>query len=251
MFLDQNGAGCNSGKGTKKPNHGSTKPADRANSSTQLNLTSNNPPCRPKSFTVQDDEPPLIPVNQQTVYHENGGADFTVTRVTVQNIATEELFPVHYASVKSGHTGAVCVAHLDGNQRLLLARHWRVTTRSWAWEFPRGMGEHGEDPVMTAMREFSEETGMATKPDSGIVLQYMHADTGVLKDSIAVVSLAVDASADSLGSDTDGHHEHDWELSNMRWVSADNITAMIAQGAINDGITLAAYAVWKAHEGKE
>lgn len=117
------------------------------------------------------------------MYQEQGGADFAVTQVALEDVATGNHFAVHYASVKGARPGAVCVAERDG--RVLLARHWRVSTESWEWEFPRGMGEPGETPEQTALREFHEETGLHADADSAAVLQRMHADTGVMKDSIA------------------------------------------------------------------
>jgi ADP-ribose pyrophosphatase len=216
--------------------------------SNSVGATLNDSAQHRKSFVAQDGESPLRTIHEEIVYRENGGASFAVTQVTAENAKTGEHLSIHYASVKDGLAGAVCVAQLDGSDCLLMARHWRVTTQNWAWEFPRGMGEAGETAATTALREFHEETGMAAKPDSGLVLQYMHADTGVLKDSIAVVSLIVETGEDSLSKDAATKREHDWELSNMRWVSAADIAAMISQEAIDDGITLAAYAVWRARK---
>ncbi|VWQ21508.1 hypothetical protein BIFLH277_01292 [Bifidobacterium longum subsp. longum] len=95
---------------------------------------------------VHDGEPPLKVLGKKVMYQEQGGADFAVTQVALEDVATGNHFAVHYASVKGARPGAVCVAERDG--RVLLARHWRVSTESWEWEFPRGMGEPGETPVV-------------------------------------------------------------------------------------------------------
>ena len=101
-------------------------------------------------------------------------------------------------------------------------------------------GGAGETPEQTALREFHEETGLHADADSAAVLQRMHADTGVMKDSIAVVGLKV--------SDETPESGHDWELSNLTWCSVQTMDQMIASGSIADGITLAAYAIWRLQE---
>lgn len=186
---------------------------------------------------VRDEEPPLEILGSSEVYRECGGADYTVTQVSLRDRSTGNRFAVHYASVKNGMPGAVCVAMHEG--RLLMARHWRVSTESWEWEFPRGMGKVGESPERTALREFYEETGMRADSNAAEVLQHIHADTGVLKDSIAVVALSV--------ADPDQSDARDWELTNMRWLDVHVIERMIAAGEIVDGITLAAFLIWKLH----
>ncbi|NEG90199.1 NUDIX domain-containing protein [Bifidobacterium aerophilum] len=136
----------------------------------------------------------------------------------------------------------------DGHRharRYLLARHWRVSTGTWEWEFPRGMGEPGESAEQTAARELREETGL-TVDDSRIrILQMMHADTGVLRDRIAVarISVPVDCRKDVAGmpGTTEGSAV-DWELTNLRWVCEGRLRRMIRTGEIVDGITLAAFA---------
>lgn len=148
---------------------------------------------------VRDGEPPLEVLGESVVYRERGGVDFTVTQVALRDTDTGNHFAVHYASVKDGRSGAVCVAMCGG--RILLARHWRIATGSWEWEFPRGMGERGESPEQTALREFHEETGLHADSDSAVTLQCIHADTGVLKDSIAIVGLTVLDTVPDSGSD--------------------------------------------------
>ena len=178
---------------------------------------------------------PLEILEKNVVYREQGGAEFAVTKVLVQSIKVRNRFTVHYASVQDGRLGAVCVT--VHKNRLLMARHWRVATESWEWEFPRGMGASDESIEQTALRELHEETGMHTSPDSVTLLQYMHADTGVLKDSIGVVSLTLE--------DKTPDEYQDWELSDCTWVTPERIEQMIAGGEIVDGITIAAYTIWR------
>ena len=147
---------------------------------------------------VHDGEPPLKVLGKKVMYQEQGGADFAVTQVALEDVATGNHFAVHYAS---------------------------------------GMGEPGETPEQTALREFHEETGLHADADSAAVLQRMHADTGVMKDSIAVVGLNVSEVTPDAG--------RDWELSHLTWCSVQTMDQMIAAGSIADGITLAAYTIWR------
>lgn len=205
-------------------------------------------------LAVRDGQPPLDVLGQQQVFREQGGADYTVTAVSAVDRRTGEYLTFHVASVKDGQPGAVCVAMLPGDSHrdgstpaneepyLLLARHWRVSTGAWAWEFPRGMGEPGESPEQTAVRELCEETGLKADAAHARVLQTMHADTGVLRDVIAIVTIDLPAAASTAGAAP----RTDWELSNLRWVHLSAVRQMVAAGLISDGITLAALMVVEA-----
>ena len=59
------------------------------------------------------------------------------------------------------HGGAVCVAAVDEDGRMLLVRQYRHAARAWLEEIPAGRLEPGEsDPLLAAQRELEEETGM-------------------------------------------------------------------------------------------
>lgn len=59
------------------------------------------------------------------------------------------------------HPGAVGVAALDGEGRLVLVRQYRHALGEWTLELPAGRLEPGEEPLTTAIRELEEETGLA------------------------------------------------------------------------------------------
>lgn len=56
------------------------------------------------------------------------------------------------------HPGAVAVAALDDEGRLLLVRQYRHACGDWMLEVPAGRIERGEDRLQAAMRELEEET---------------------------------------------------------------------------------------------
>lgn len=193
---------------------------------------------------VEDGLPPLTIESEHEVFREHGGADFTVTESSAIVRNTGERLQFHVASVKDGRPGAVCIVERtdeEGNPAFLIARHWRVATRQWAWEFPRGMTGDGEDPAHTATRELAEETGMLVPASQVTILQHIHADTGVLRDDISIARIAVPRSHLERAEDTD------WELANAHWVSSAMMLRMIVNGEITDGITLAAWSVYCAH----
>lgn len=90
---------------------------------------------------------PLQEIRRRKVFEEAGGADFTVTAVDVKVRDTGAGMTLHVASVKQGQPGVICVTVVErgGEDFYLIARHWRVAVEDWLWEFPRGMGEQGEN----------------------------------------------------------------------------------------------------------
>lgn len=57
------------------------------------------------------------------------------------------------------HPGAVGIAPLLADGRLLLVRQYRHATGDWLLEIPAGRREPGEEPIHAARRELEEETG--------------------------------------------------------------------------------------------
>ncbi|KAA8827583.1 NUDIX hydrolase [Bifidobacterium tissieri] len=162
---------------------------------------------------------------------------------------------VLFAQVRGGQPSAVCIpVRSDG--RLLLVRHWRIATDSFEWEFPRSMGVPGEVSGATAERELLAEAGVGT--DGRRLLQMIHADTCKLRDSVAVVEAKVSdeeiqSGAEAADNDTQAvradndpfRADVDDTDSRLAWLTPEEIDTMIVEGNIMDGITLAAYLIWK------
>lgn len=57
------------------------------------------------------------------------------------------------------HSGAVGIAALDAQGRLVLVKQYRPPAQQWLLEIPAGRVEVGEDRLAAARRELEEETG--------------------------------------------------------------------------------------------
>ncbi len=62
------------------------------------------------------------------------------------------------------HIGAVCVAAVDDEGRVVMVRQYRHPVRGYLWELPAGLRDaDGEAPLATAKRELAEEAGLAAE----------------------------------------------------------------------------------------
>ncbi|MGY1604364.1 NUDIX domain-containing protein [Geodermatophilus sp. SYSU D00815] len=62
------------------------------------------------------------------------------------------------------HIGAVCVAAVDDEDRVVMVRQYRHPVRGYLWELPAGLRDaDGEPPLETAKRELAEEAGLAAE----------------------------------------------------------------------------------------
>ena len=62
------------------------------------------------------------------------------------------------------HIGAVCVAAVDDEGRIVMVRQYRHPVGGYLWELPAGLRDaDGEAPLATAKRELAEEAGLAAE----------------------------------------------------------------------------------------
>lgn len=194
---------------------------------------------------IIDDKPPLIlEGEQEIIFNDEKSAGFTVGHQNAIVRKTGEKLRMYTVSTANKATGVVCVVNKQfrTGRKYLLARHWRVSTKKWHWEFPRGMGIAGESPEGTALREMREETGIKNYSYVNI-LQKIYADTGVLSGDIAVAHISVPFISEEK-ENSKPNAKTDWKLSNLRWFSFTEITDMIKNNEIDDGITLSAWCIY-------
>jgi len=130
--------------------------------------------------------------------------------------------------------GAVLLAVHDG--RIALVRTYRYPLGAWQWALPRGFA-HATDPLVTARAELEEETGVT---DAHLrVVGRVTPDSGVQAHRVAIVLAHVHALPNGGPPDD--------EVAEVRWVTLDELEQEIADGAVEDGFTLAALTLARVH----
>jgi len=125
------------------------------------------------------------------------------------------------------HSGAVAIAALDADDRLMMIYQYRHAVRRRLWEMPAGLlDQAGEDAVETARRELAEEVGLAA--DEWSVLVDVVPSPGFSDESVRVY-LATglhDVGRPDLGADDE---ESDLE---MHWIPLADAVAMVFDGTL-------------------
>jgi 8-oxo-dGTP pyrophosphatase MutT (NUDIX family) len=132
------------------------------------------------------------------------------------------------------HPGAVAIAALDADDRLMMIYQYRHPVGRRLWELPAGLLDvAGEDPVATAARELEEEAGVAATEWS--VLVDVASSPGFSDESVRVFLARglSEVSRPDLGDDEEADLTH-------RWVPLTVAVRMALAGEIVNGITVAA-----------
>lgn len=137
------------------------------------------------------------------------------------------------------HPGAVVIAAVDDQDRIVLANQYRHALGRELLELPAGLLERGEDPVLAAMRELREEAGVeAGTWDS---LGVFYSSPGFVHELLHAF-LARDLSATPRELDADEDIELEW---------VPRKTLLLNPSAIQDGKTLATLALVEAFLSRE
>ncbi|BBG02853.1 MULTISPECIES: NUDIX domain-containing protein [Pseudonocardia] len=131
------------------------------------------------------------------------------------------------------HPGAVAVLAVDEQRRVRMLYQYRHAVRRRLWELPAGLLDvAGEDPVVTAGRELTEEAGLSAT-DWAVLLDVVPSP-GFSDESVRIFlarGLTEEPRPD-LGDD----EEADLEL---RWIPLDEAVAMVFAGEIVNAVTCA------------
>jgi NTP pyrophosphohydrolases including oxidative damage repair enzymes len=132
------------------------------------------------------------------------------------------------------HPGAVAIAALDVDDRLMMIHQYRHPVGRRLWELPAGLLDvAGEDPAETARRELAEEAGIEATEWS--VLLDVVPSPGFSDESVRVY---LARGLTEVGRPAGGDDE-EADLA-TRWVSLPVAVRMVLAGTIVNGVTVAA-----------
>ena len=142
--------------------------------------------------------------------------------------------PGRYNRVVEGGDGTgpgVVIVPVTTSQRIVFVRVFRYPVSRWLTELPRGFGEPGLDGASNASKELLEETGL--RSESVALLGRIYPNTGLLATEVQVfrADAVAEASAKPCLSEC---------ISEVLFLSREQIERCIRQGDIADGITLSA-----------
>lgn len=128
------------------------------------------------------------------------------------------------------HPGGVAVVAVDNEGYVYLVRQYRKPYDEVVLEIPAGKRDKGEDPLMGAKRELSEETGLIA--DEYIDLGTFYPTPGYT-DEIIYLYMAKGLKKG------EAHPDEDEFVENEK-IHIDTLTDMIMSGEVKDGKTIAA-----------
>jgi 8-oxo-dGDP phosphatase len=132
------------------------------------------------------------------------------------------------------HPGAVAIAALDPDDRLMMIYQYRHALGRRLWEMPAGLLDvAGEDPLETARRELREEAGLEAA--EWAVLLDVAPSPGFSDESVRVYLARglTEVDRPELGDDEEA------DLT-TRWVTLSVAVRMVLAGTIVNGVTAAA-----------
>jgi 8-oxo-dGTP pyrophosphatase MutT (NUDIX family) len=132
-------------------------------------------------------------------------------------------------------SGAIMVIPRTPSGRYLLIKTYRYPVDRDLWEFPAGLVEVGEDPVDTATRELEEETGL--KATSARLFGTQFPVAGLMSDTFYTVLAEVPEA-----SEPELTLQAEEGITGARFVTLDELAAMVRANEIQDGVTLGAVA---------
>ena len=128
------------------------------------------------------------------------------------------------------HIGGAGVLCVTPNEEVLLVKQFRYAYDEVMYEIPAGKLNEGEDPYVSAMREFEEETG--NKADKLDYLGCIYPTVGYCSEKIYIY-LATNYVPTQTNYDED-------ELIEIHYIPLKEVVKMISNGEIKDAKTIAA-----------
>lgn len=154
-----------------------------------------------------------------------------VVKLFVDKIQNDDIFAVREVVRHSG--GAAVLAEKDG--KFAFVRQYRHPLGEEIYEIPAGTREQGEDPIVTAARELSEECGLIPK---NLALISAFAVSPGYTDEILHVYYADEFEYSHVCLDSD-------ERLVTRWIDKEKALKMLSEQAFIDAKTIIALQWYK------
>lgn len=126
------------------------------------------------------------------------------------------------------HTGGAIMVALSGDGKILMERQFRKALEREILELPAGKADPGEEPIVTATRELSEETGYIPRDVKHLVSYYPtcgysneHLHIYICKDLVK----------------GEQHLDSD-ESIDLEWIDTEKCIDLIMEGEIEDSKTI-------------
>ena len=151
----------------------------------------------------------------------------------VEEVATDRNgFEIKRSIVR--HPGSAVMMAVDGKDRTLLVKQFRLPAQKELWELPAGRLDPGESPLQAAKRELREETGY--RAGKWVKLAAFWATPGYVDEKMHLF-LALDL--------TPGEQQPmDDERIEIGWFSRSEMLDRITSGKIADGKTIIGFFLW-------
>ncbi len=137
--------------------------------------------------------------------------------------------PAVYSTVNFKNL-AIGILPLDEELNTWIVGQYRYPINKYSWEIPEGGGHLGIDPLDSAARELSEETGISAKRWTKI--QDLHLSNSVT-DEVAILYIAQDL---TFG---ESHPEETEELQ-VKKIHFNDLYELVYKGEITDSLTVTA-----------
>jgi len=118
-----------------------------------------------------------------------------------------------------------------------LVHVYRYPIQAWEWGIPRGFAS-SDDPETSMLHELHEELG--SSPQRLELLGRIHPNSGLLAGEVFIYHAVV--------GDGRMRPRDIEEVDAVRWVSIEDVLAMIGAGEITDGFTMAALTLANVHQ---
>jgi 8-oxo-dGDP phosphatase len=138
------------------------------------------------------------------------------------------------------HIGAVCVAAVDDEDRIVMVRQYRHPVGGYLWELPAGLRDaDGEAPLATAQRELAEEAGLSAERWSLLVNSY--STPGFCSEQVLIYLAEGLSEADRPEGFVVEHEELDMTVERVSL--ADAVTRVLSGGIRNSSAVIGVLAV--------